>query len=95
MTEKAIGHISQIIGSVEVRSIDGVIRVVNTGDLLHEGDVVITGQGSKAQISLNNGETLTLGEQSRVSLAEGDYQVSEYVALDVALPLVGNAQHDA
>ena len=70
MVTKEIGYISEQTGSVEVRSADGVIRVANVGDVLRDGDSLITGLNAKVVVVFYNGNQLPIGAQSEVLLDE-------------------------
>ena len=41
MATKNIGFVVELKGSAQIRDVDGVIRIVNVGDKVHEGDILI------------------------------------------------------
>jgi len=70
MATKNIGSISALNGSAQVRSVDGIIRVVNIGDVINEGDVLTTGLNTSVEIVFNNGEHLNIGSNTEILLDE-------------------------
>ena len=65
MTAKSIGFISKLVGSAEIRTEDGLIKVAHLGDIVKQGEVVVTGQHSTVVIDFNSGEKLTLGAEAK------------------------------
>ena len=42
MPTTIIGHVVHIRGAVEVRAVDGTIKLLSLGDNVHQGEVVMT-----------------------------------------------------
>jgi len=55
MATKSIGYVVELSGQAEVRSVDGIIRVLSVGDQTNEGDVLTTGVGTEIVIEFFNG----------------------------------------
>ncbi len=70
MKAKEIGYIAEQTGSVQVRSAEGVIKVVGVGDVLRDGDVLITGLNAKVVVVFYSGNKLHVGAQAEVLLDE-------------------------
>jgi len=58
MATKNIGSIIKLGGTAEIKSVDGIIRVANIGDSVHEGDVLTSGINTSIEILFNNGQNL-------------------------------------
>ena len=58
MASKIIGTVVTVKGSVEVRSAEGIIKVVSVGDQLHADDTLITGVGAEVGIDFISGSKL-------------------------------------
>ena len=61
MSAKLIGHVVHIKGSVEVRTAEGIIKILNVGDEVHEGDLLITAAGAEVRIDFYSGKKLEVG----------------------------------
>jgi len=70
MSAKAIGYVVELVGSAEVRTAEGIIKVINIGDVVREGDVVISGINSEVEIAFYNDHKLKVGSQAEVFLDE-------------------------
>ncbi len=70
MASKSIGIVVELSGEAQVRSIDGVIRVLSVGDQVHEGDLLSTGTATRIQIEFYDGARLQLGENTELLLDE-------------------------
>ncbi|MEL0613627.1 retention module-containing protein, partial [Marinomonas arenicola] len=68
-----IGTITQITGSVVVKSIDGNERVVQVGDPIFFGETVETGTGGSATIKFIDGSEVVIGGDSNVLLNDEVY----------------------
>ncbi|MBN4078795.1 retention module-containing protein, partial [Gammaproteobacteria bacterium AH-315-C21] len=68
MTSKNIGFITELTGSAEVRGADGVIKVIGVGDVVQDGDTLITGVGTNVVISFYSGRELEIGEKAEILL---------------------------
>ncbi|WP_115897654.1 beta strand repeat-containing protein, partial [Marinomonas pollencensis] len=68
-----IGTITQITGSVVVKSIDGNERVVQVGDPIFYGETVITGAEGSATIKFVDGSEVVIGGDSVVVINDEVY----------------------
>jgi hypothetical protein len=59
---------SIVEGNVTVQRSDGGVRTLGKGTLLNEWDVIQTGADSRVEISMTDGSTLRLGENTRLEL---------------------------
>ncbi|WP_344933600.1 Ig-like domain-containing protein, partial [Zhongshania borealis] len=94
MAAKQIGYIVEIVGSATVRSADGIVRVVNVGDGLREGDLLMTGLNSKVLVTFYDGQQLQVEADARILIDEtlaydgvgyGDVDVDQIAALQQAI----------
>ncbi len=82
MAQKTIGYISELSGSAEIRSFEGIIRVIKVGDIVRDGDVLITGKSTQVVVTFYDGHQLRLGEEAEVLLDDtvsynGSYEQGE------------------
>lgn len=64
-----IGELGRALGEVSV--VRGAQRQpAQSGTVLYQGDAVVTGPGSRAEIRCGDGSTITLGADTTLSLAE-------------------------
>ena len=70
MATKNIGFISEISGSAQVRTEEGVIKVVNIGDVVQNGDVLMTGLNSQVVVTFYCGHKVQFGANSVTLLDE-------------------------
>ncbi len=70
MATKNIGIIVELKGSAEVRDVDGIIKVLNQGDKVYEGDVISTGNNTEILVEFFNGQRLTVAENTEVLMDE-------------------------
>jgi Ca2+-binding RTX toxin-like protein len=70
MATKNIGFVTDLEGVAQIRSVDGVIRVLSIGDAVHDGDVLTTAPGAEILLEFFNGNKLNLGESTEVLLDE-------------------------
>lgn len=70
MATKNIGFVADLEGAAQIRSIDGVIRVLSIGDAVYDGDVLTTAPGTEILLEFFNGNRLALGENTEVLLDE-------------------------
>ena len=90
MAVKSIGFISELIGSAQIRTAEGRIKLALQGDIVKEGEVVLTGQFSSVVIDFNSGEQLKLGAQAQVAL-DDTVSFEEGANLDLTrVEFVGN-----
>ena len=65
-----IGVVSQVVGEVFAVAGDGTRRPLVEGDRVYAGEQLVTGAGGAVAVTLSNGEVLTLGRDSNLSLNE-------------------------
>ncbi|VVP13764.1 hypothetical protein PS876_03451 [Pseudomonas fluorescens] len=65
-----IGTVTKVIGQVFAQGIDGTRRALVEGDRLFAGDQLITGAEGAVAVHLQNGQELTLGRGSNVTLTD-------------------------
>ena len=70
MATKSIGYVVELVGDAQVRSVDGVIRVLNIGDQIHEGDILTTGLNTQIVLEFFDGHKLQVGENTEMLLDE-------------------------
>ncbi len=70
MITKSIGFIAELIGSAEVKTVDGLIKVLSQGDKLSEGDILSTAVNSQATIEFYDGQTLVISENTEILMDE-------------------------
>jgi VCBS repeat-containing protein len=63
-----IGTVTKIIGQVFAQSADGIKRALVEGDRLYAGDQLITGAEGAVAVHLQNGQELTLGRGSSMTM---------------------------
>ncbi|MCP4042649.1 MAG: hypothetical protein GY731_11960, partial [Gammaproteobacteria bacterium] len=78
MAGKIIGEAIYVKGGVEIRSADGVIRILKTGDSVHAGDLLITAIGGQVSIAFQSGRVLEVTEMAEVLLDETVYRLQEF-----------------
>ncbi len=64
----AVGEVVATKGEVFARSADGHMRRLSIGDQIFEGDVIVTANGSSAEINMYNGPELNVAEQQSVAV---------------------------
>ncbi|MCM8857219.1 MAG: retention module-containing protein, partial [Candidatus Thiodiazotropha sp.] len=85
-TGKVIGFVRQVIGEVTATGSDGVIRVLQVGDLIFADERIETGELGSIEIAFNDGGNFTLGRNAQGFLDTDVYQTtspedaSEYAA---------------
>ncbi|MEL0586900.1 MAG: retention module-containing protein, partial [Candidatus Thiodiazotropha sp. (ex. Lucinoma kazani)] len=85
-TGKVIGFVRQVIGEVTATGSDGVIRVLQVGDLVFADERIETGELGSIEIAFNDGGNFTLGRNAQGFLDADVYQTtspedaSEYAA---------------
>ena len=63
-----IGTVTKVIGQVFAQTGDGIKRPLFEGDRLYAGDQLITGAEGAVAVKLQNGEELTLGRGSSITM---------------------------
>ncbi len=86
--DKQIGIVGFVKGSVELQTVDGIIKVVRQGDKVYEGELLRTGANSEVQLEFFNGQQLIVGENTEFLLDETVFARLEPYADDRAEQLV-------
>ena len=63
-----IGTVQFSAGDVKIRDKAGVVRDAKKGDLLNEGDTVLTGTGASAQLKMSDGGILAVRPQTELRI---------------------------
>ena len=94
MATKIIGYVVELTGSAQVRTAEGIIKVLNIGDTISDMDVLLTGPATTVQIVFYNGHSLHVSENTQVALddsvygepnAYSDLQVDQLEELQLAI----------
>jgi len=94
MAAKEVGYIESITGSATVVDANGVVRVLNVGDKIFEGDRIVTGPVASVQVAFNKGNNVSLASNNTlviddsVSFESGPYsqdQVAQVAALQESI----------
>ena len=85
---KLIGVVSKVIGQAFAISSDGVRRALVEGDRLYAGEQLDTGAAGAVAVRMQNGEELTLGRGSSLTLSENLLagQAPDIQAADATVP---------
>ena len=78
MSGTIIGRVVHIKGVVEVRDLQGLIKLLSLGDDVHAGELVQTGANAEIIIDFLNGKRLELAESSEALLDESVYRGQEF-----------------
>ncbi|MEM7565590.1 MAG: retention module-containing protein, partial [Pseudomonadota bacterium] len=70
MATKSIGYVVELEGSAEVRTAEGVIKILNIGDSVHEGDLLVTGLNTHIVLEFFDGQKLQVSENTELLLDE-------------------------
>ena len=68
MATKSIGYVVELVGDAQVRSVDGVIKVLSIGDQINEGDILTTGLNTQIVLEFYDGHKLQVGENTEMLL---------------------------
>ena len=71
-----IGVVSQVVGEVFAVASDGSRRPLSEGDRVYAGEQLVTGASGAIAVALSNGQQLTLGRDSSLTLDEQMLAVS-------------------
>jgi hypothetical protein len=70
MATKSIGYVADLIGDAQVRSVDGVVRILSIGDQINDGDILTTGLNTQIVLEFYNGQRFQVGENTKMLLDE-------------------------
>jgi VCBS repeat-containing protein len=73
---RLIGRVEKVSGTTSVQRATGAVEELKLGDLLYQGDVVQTGQGSSLGLSLIDGTSFNMGANARMVLNEVVYDAN-------------------
>ena len=79
MDNKSIGFVVELSGDAQIRSDDGVIRVLNIGDAVYEGEILTTGVSTNIILEFFDGARLQLGDYSEILLDETVFSALDYI----------------
>ena len=60
MASTIIGQVVELEGSVLLKGLDGITRIASVGSPVHQGDVLVTGEGARVIIDFLSGKRLDL-----------------------------------
>ncbi len=63
-----IGKVASIQGQAFIRAEDGSRRPLKVGDLVHEGEIILTADNSRVELEFNNGNQFLLRANETVTL---------------------------
>ena len=63
-----IGKVASIQGQAFIRAEDGSRRPLKVGDLVHEGEIILTADNSRVELEFNNGQPFLLRANETVTL---------------------------
>ena len=82
MAATIIGNIVELEGSVQVKGLDGITRLVHRGDPVYQGDLVVTGANGRVMIDFLSGKSLELGRDVEVLLDESVHRADPFARTD-------------
>ncbi|MDH5785568.1 MAG: retention module-containing protein, partial [Chromatiales bacterium] len=74
----AIGAVEQLVGSAQVRGVEGTIRVLAVGDKVYEGEILITNDTTSIIITFYSGAKVEVGSNTEVLLDESVHRTTSY-----------------
>jgi hypothetical protein len=94
-----IGTLLDGLGDVQVKTASGETKMLSSGDNITEGDILQTGDNSKAVIKFNNGCKMELGAKESALVDETVYQLeffedNEILLDDEAVSLLAESSED-
>ena len=66
---QAVATVVAVIGKAYARSPEGVQRELTPGDVLREGETVVTGPGGRVELALEGGDLLTVQPEQVVQMS--------------------------
>ncbi|MCP4769383.1 MAG: tandem-95 repeat protein, partial [Gammaproteobacteria bacterium] len=70
MASKIIGFVVELTGSAQIRTFEGVIKVLSIGDTVSDGDLLITGLNTQIVLEFFDGRSLQVGASTELLLDE-------------------------
>ncbi|MFV5215092.1 retention module-containing protein, partial [Azonexus caeni] len=86
-----IAKVLSINGEAFARDASGKLRPLKVGDVLHEGETVVSGNGAQVVLAMNDGRSVTVGAQQSVTLDAEVAALEKPDASDSALAHDGKA----
>ena len=68
MENAAIATVASVTGKAYARNADGELRELRTGDVLKEGETVVTPDGGRVELSLTDGSPLVINDMPEMTL---------------------------
>ena len=87
----AVGEVRSTKGEVFAKSPDGYMRRLSAGDKIFEGEVIVTANGSSAEINIFNGQPVNIAEQQSVSI-DGAVVYPEHDVTAGAVSALGSSE---
>ncbi|THF61148.1 retention module-containing protein, partial [Pseudothauera nasutitermitis] len=84
-TSQAIATVVTVTGQAFARDAEGNLRALKAGDVLHEGEVVITSSGGRVELATLEGELLAFGEHQSIAVTADLSEETRPQAADAAL----------
>ena len=72
----AVGKADVVKGEITVIHADGTKSVLHQGDAIHQNDQIISGEGASVGMTLGDGSTLSIGQNSRMVIDDLVYDPS-------------------
>ena len=67
---KVVATVVRVDGQVLARNADGEVRLLKAGDILREGEVVVTASGARVELAYADGGATSIPEDSSVLISE-------------------------
>jgi FecR protein len=67
-----VGTMTAVKGSVDIRGADGISRLAQMGEPVHEGDILRTKSKSRAEVTFSDGSLLRMAQNSRIQVRQYD-----------------------
>ena len=74
MSGKTVGHVTELSGSAEIRTPDGLIKLVAVGDAVADGDLLVTATATNVKIDFLSGKILEVGEETEILFDEAVFR---------------------
>ncbi|NOR50997.1 MAG: hypothetical protein GQ470_00105, partial [Gammaproteobacteria bacterium] len=78
-----IGYVAELSGSAQVKTADGIIKVLQIGDAIHEGELLLTNDITQIAIDFVSGKKLEVGGNASILLDASVYRGELFSELDV------------
>ena len=78
-----IGTIKTLIGTVTAKTAEGVQRTLQTGDIIFQDDIIVTGEFGAVEIELTDGSLVDLGQNPEAVLDPDTLYLEDNANTDV------------